>query len=106
MTNSRIAAFDALVFPQLVTAGLADPATYTPAGGGTPVACTVLVDRNVTVMRNDASQTYAATVTVMVAEVGSPRRTATFAVGSETYTVDGPPIERDESRQVLPCTVP
>ena len=100
-TNLR--ALDALIMSKLAAAGMADSATYT-APLGSPVSCTVVVDRSVQSTGFD-SQVDANTVliTAQLAEV-TPAKGGVFTVGAETFKVDKVQ-DRDESRAECVCKV-
>ena len=100
-TNLR--ALDALIMSKLAAAGMADSATYT-APLGSPVACTVIVDRSVQPTGFD-SQVNANTVliTAALAEV-TPAKGGVFTIGAETFKVDSIQ-DRDESRAECVCKV-
>jgi len=77
---------DASIVGAFVGAGLADAATYTPAGGGTALPCQVLVDR--------AAQFFGEVgevagrrivVSLFLAEVPSPSRGGVVTVGTEQF---------------------
>lgn len=86
--KDQIAADLAAVF--YATDDFADAGTYTPVGGS-PVACTVLVNHDVLIQADgyDVSvATLGTTISAMVAEVGTPARGDTIALASgTTYTV-------------------
>lgn len=101
--QSTLRALDAELMAAFTSAGLADAATYTQVGGS-PLSCSVYVDRGVTfqgfdgTVRNDA-----VTITAFLDEIAEvPKRGALFAVGAVTYKVDAV-TAKDESRVV--CVV-
>lgn len=97
-----LAELDALIVAGMTAAGLSDAATFTPDGGA-PVACTVLVDRNVSLQGElSAVVNDAVTITVYRAEV-DPDDGDTFTIGAETFVVDSI-LSRDESRVVCVVT--
>ena len=92
---------DAEIMAGLSGAGLSDAATYTPSPPGTPVACSVYVDRGLRYDGIDAQgRSGLTTITALRDEIGAvPNRGATFVIGAETFTVDR--VETaDESRAV------
>lgn len=98
--QSTLRALDADLMAAFSAAGLADAAVYTQVGGS-PLSCTVYVDRGVTyqgfdgTVRNDA-----VSITAFLDEIASvPLRGALFVVGGTTYKVDSVTI-KDESRVV------
>lgn len=105
VTNGFNAEFDAIFAPAAKAARLGDAATFTQAGGS-PVACTVLVDRGLTVQNADTGgitndQT---TITAYLADIGErPERGARFVVDGDTFVVDSVQ-SADESRVVCIVT--
>lgn len=105
VTNGFNAEFDAIFAPAAKAARLGDTATFTQAGGS-PVACTVLVDRGLTVQNAETGgitndQT---TITAYLADIGDrPERGARFVIGAETFVVDSVQ-SADESRVVCIVT--
>lgn len=87
---------DAALAAAFLAAGLADSATYTPPAGAA-VACTVLIDRAAQ-FYDDAAGVAGnrIVITLYVAEVAVPVRTAAVVIGSETFKLDQL-IDRDES---------
>jgi hypothetical protein len=80
--------------PVFATLGVA--ATYTPPGGGAPIACTVIrrspdldVGLQRAVIRGDL-------IEVRRAEVPAPQKGGTFALGAETLTVREDPRHAPE----------
>lgn len=102
MTQSTaLRALDAELMAAFTAAGLADAAIYTQ-NGGSPVACTVYVDRGVALSGFDSQvRTDAVTITAHRDEIGEalPKRGAIFVVDSVDYKVDQV-INADESRVV------
>lgn len=103
--QSTLRALDAELMTAFTTAGLADAATFTQSGGGSPTTCSVYVDRGVTfqgfdgTVRNDA-----VTITAFLSDIADvPKRGALFVVGSDTYKVDAV-TAKDESRAVCVVT--
>ena len=99
--QATLRALDAAIMAEFSAAGLADSATFTQSGGGSPTTCNVYVDRGVTyqgfdgTVRNDA-----VSITAFLDEIASvPLRGALFVVGGTTYKVDSVTI-KDESRVV------
>jgi hypothetical protein len=94
---------DATLAAAFADAGIADAATYTPPGGGSPVPCTVYVDRDVQVYTVDQTDvaTMRTAVTFMLAEVANPQRagTVTLTATGESFELDAEQ-RRDESRVV------
>ena len=98
--------FDALLHrPLFEVFGVA--ATYTPPGGGSTVACTVILDsrdrelefgRGAAIMQGQALQ-------VRRVELPAPAKGGTFAVGSATLTVLDDPRSDDPDRHVWRMTV-
>ena len=82
-------AMDAMIVDDLLRAGLADSATYTPPGGGAAVACDALVDRAVQFF--DAAGEVAGrrvVGTLFLAQVPSPVRGALVVVDGESFRLD------------------
>lgn len=102
MTQSTaLRALDAELMAAFTAAGLADAATYTQVGGS-PLTCSVYVDRGVQLGGFDTQvRTDAVTITAQRAEIGEslPKRGAIFVVGSTSFKVDQI-INADESRVV------
>lgn len=103
--QATLRALDAAIMAEFSAAGLADSATFTQSGGGSPTTCSVYVDRGVTfqgfdgTVRNDA-----VTITAFLDEIAEvPKRGALFVVGSDTYKVDAV-TAKDESRAVCVVT--
>lgn len=103
--QSTLRALDAALMAAFTSAGLADAATFTQYGGGSPTSCSVYVDRGVSfqgfdgTVRNDA-----VTITAFLDEIAEvPKRGALFAVGSESWKVDAV-TAKDESRVVCLVT--
>lgn len=103
--QATLRALDAAIMAEFSAAGLADSATFTQYGGGSPTTCSVYVDRGVAfqgfdgTVRNDA-----VTITLFLDEIGDvPKRGALFAVGSDTFKVDAV-TSMDESRVVCLVT--
>lgn len=103
MTQSAtLRALDAELMAAFTAAGLADAAIYTQQGSGTPLSCTVYVDRGVVLNGGDTQvRTDAVTITAHRSEIGEalPKRGAIFVVDSIDYKVDQV-INADESRVV------
>ena len=91
---------DAGIVGAFADAGMADAATYTPPGGGTAVACSVLVDRNVQFFGDDGAEIVGTRdlVSLFLSEVAAPARggTVTLTATSEVLKLDQPDA-RDES---------
>jgi hypothetical protein len=89
---------DAMILADLKRMDLVDTGTYTAPGGGTPVACDVLVDRNVKDFGDD--QAPVATLHVVVGifreQVATPARGGVVTVGAESWRLDAK-IDQDES---------
>lgn len=103
--QATLRALDAAIMAEFSAAGLADSATFTQSGGGSPTTCSVYVDRGVTfqgfdgTVRNDA-----VTITAFLSDIADvPKRGALFAVGSDTFKVDAV-TSMDESRVVCLVT--
>ena len=103
--QATLRALDAAIMAEFSAAGLADSATFTQSGGGSPTTCSVYVDRGATfqgfdgTVRNDA-----VTITAFLDEIAEvPKRGALFVVGSDTYKVDAV-TAKDESRAVCVVT--
>lgn len=97
--RTALRGFDNRIASVLGRPGLRDAATYT-APSGSPIACTVLVDRNTQLLSADGSSATVAEVmiTAFLAELGNkPARGGRFAIGSETFEVDSV-LDWDESR--------
>lgn len=94
---SALRALDAEILASLGTAGFADAATYTPPGFGTPVPCTVLVDRAAQFFgeAGEVAGTRIA-ISLFLAEVANPQQDATITIGSEVFRLDELDV-RDES---------
>ncbi len=82
-------------------------ATYTPPGGGSPVACIVLKDssdrhpaagRGSPIMQGHI-------VEVRKSEIAAPARGGVLLIGSESLTIQSDPETRDAERLVWICTV-
>jgi len=91
---------DAAIAGAFADAGMADAATYTAPGGGTPAACTVLVDRAVQFFGDDEAQIVGSrdVLTLYAAEIAAPARggVVTLTGTGEAFKLDKP-IARDES---------
>ena len=101
MTNGFNAEFDAIFAPAAKAARLGDAATFTQAGGS-PVSCTVLVDRGLSLQNAEtgAVTNDQVTITAYLAEIGErPKRGAIFVIGAEHFRVDSVQSS-DESRVV------
>lgn len=89
-----LAELDATLHEAFVDAGLGDVATYTPPGeGATPIAdCHVLVDHGSASFGDDLAPVVGnrTVVRLLTAEVATPERGGTLAVGDRTYTLDKP----------------
>lgn len=103
--QSTLRALDASLMAAFSAAGLADAATFTQYGGGSPTSCSVYIDRGVSfqgfdgTVRNDA-----VTVTAFLDEIAEvPKRGALFVVGATTFKVDQV-SNKDESRVVCLVT--
>jgi len=97
VSNSFLAAFDAMAAPLFAVAGLADSATYTPPGGD-PAPCTVYVERMVSTAPDNFSGALRDQVTIMLAEVAAPESGGVVTIGAETLTLFEL-ASSDESRQ-------
>lgn len=86
-----LAALDAGLTAACIDAGLGDAAVYTPPGeAAVPVPCSVLVDQAVQFF-GDSPADIVGTRTVvrfLAAEIGTPARNATLAVGSRSYLLE------------------
>lgn len=90
---------DAIFAQQLLEAGMADAATYTPPGAGDPVACTVLVDRNAQFFgENGEVFGHKILITIFLAEVAAPARQGVIDIGDESFALEQVDA-RDESQQ-------
>ena len=78
-------------------------AIYTPAGGGTAVACRVMLERDILLQPGDMSaQVYQRgnTIEALLDDLGAePARGATFVINDETFTVQAP--EKNDGDTVL-----
>lgn len=91
-------AMDGAIVAGFAAIGMADTATYTPAGGGGSITVQVMVDRTVvdngfeTVLAGDQVR-----LSFLVSEVGAgaPDRDALVLLGADTFTVDKV-VARDE----------
>lgn len=95
---------DAELRAAFVDAGAADAGTYTPPGGS-PVACSMLVDRGLSLIAVDQSSINAnqTTITLFLEEIGQrPAKGGVIQIGSEIFTIDRLDTI-DESRAV--CVV-
>jgi hypothetical protein len=82
-------------------------ASYTPPGGGSAIACTVILDgrdRELEFGRGSAVM-QGQTLQVRRTEVSAPAKGGTFAVGSATLTVQDDPRSDDPDRHVWRMTV-
>jgi hypothetical protein len=72
-------------------------ATYTPPGGGTPVACSIVLDKRDPDQRPDEGRPLAGVLVLEVraSEVAAPAARGTFLVGAKTYTVANRPERSD-----------
>lgn len=72
-------------------------ATYTPPGGGTPVACTAVLDLREEGARAEDGRPPAGQVTIEVrkSEVAAPAVGGTFAIDGRSYEVQSRPLPRD-----------
>ena len=99
--QATLRALDAALMAEFSAAGLADAAVYTQVGGS-PLSCTVYVDRGVQLTGFDTQvRTDSVTITAQRAEIGEllPKRGAIFVVGSTSFKVDQI-LNADESRVV------
>lgn len=101
--RALLEAMDQAAFAAFHHAGMADAATYTPPGGGTAVACTVLVDREAQDFgEGDAPVSgQRVAVALQLAEVSSPAKGGLVVIGtgiSAERWVLYREIKRDESR--------
>lgn len=103
--QATLRALDAAIMAEFSAAGLADSATFTQSGGGSPTTCSVYVDRGVAfqgfdgTVRNDA-----VTITLFLDQIGDvPKRGALIVVGATTFKVDAV-INADESRATCVVT--
>lgn len=89
---------DAALITAFKGAGLADDATYTPPGGGSPVSCEVMVDEGIAEFGEDLATVVGrrTLVSLQLRQVPNPVRGATVQVGTDTYTLDIPE-SRDQS---------
>jgi hypothetical protein len=96
---ATLRAFDAAAAAAFGEAGMADAGTYTPPGGGTPVDCTVLVDREQQDFADGIEPVSGqrVAVTLFLAEVEDPEQDGLVVVGSESWVLYRE-IARDESR--------
>ena len=103
--STALRALDARIAVAIGRAGLRDSAIYTPAGGGA-IACTVLVDRGLSLQNAEtgAVTNDQTTITAYLADIGDrPERGARFVIGAETFVVDSVQ-SADESRVVCIVT--
>jgi hypothetical protein len=90
---------DAIFAEQLLAAGMADTATYTPPGAGDPVDCTVLVDRNAQFFGDNGEVFgHRILITIFLAEIAAPARQGVIAIGAESFALEQLDA-RDESQQ-------
>lgn len=85
--------------------GWADDAVFRSNGVNVP-NCTVLIDRGVQLIgdQTQVSNNHI-TLTCYPVQTGKlPQRGDTFAIGSEVFCIDSPPIEQDESAAVFVVT--
>lgn len=105
MSNSILTSMDADMVAAFLAAGMADSATLTPADGGTPIACTVMVDRNIEFFGGQTQMaSRSVTITAQVAEVGTPARGSLWTVGADTWRTDDALDGTDESLVVCLVT--
>lgn len=90
--------FDAMAAEAFLDAGLADVAVLTPASGGLPMACTVMVDREAQ-FYGDVAEVAGrrVLVTLFFAEVPAPARGDVLQVGPDVWRLDALE-DADESR--------
>lgn len=89
MTNPALSQITSDVVSAFLDAGMADAATFAINAIATPVACTVLVDRDMQLAGYEsrvANRTVA--ITCMTAQTGVPVRGSVFVVGAERWVVD------------------
>ena len=87
---------DADMVAGFLASGMADSAAYT-APLGSPVDCTVMVDRAAQ-FYNEATGVAGSriVITLFIAEIAAPIRKAEVVIGGETFLLDQL-VERDES---------
>lgn len=87
----------------MLDAGLAEAATYTPKGGGTPAPCTVVVDRNIELYAEGEVEvaTFRTLITIFRVDVNDPGRGDTIALIEAGESFELADLHRrDESRTV------
>lgn len=105
MSNDVLTGMDADMAAAFLDVGMADAATLTAPEGGTPVACTVMVDRNIEFFGGQTQMaSRSVTITAQVAEVGTPVRKSLWTVGADTWRTDDVLDGSDESLVVCLVT--
>lgn len=105
MSNSGLAALDAVIHAQLLGAGIADTCTFAPVSGLTIAGASCIVDRNqaALAMRGVEFRSDAMTVTLFRAGISQrPREGDAIIVGADTFRVRSM-VEADDSRWLLEC---
>jgi hypothetical protein len=80
-------------------------AIYRPAGGGSTVACTVLVDAadDLATLGQGSFVAGQRIIEVRASEVASPKKGEAFDVGAERFVLVGAPARRDADQLVWTC---
>lgn len=97
--TSALRNLDAGIAAAFRAAGLADGATYT-APAGAPIACTVLVDRDVELLGSDGADVAMrrTVVTLFLGEIAAPAAGAVVAADGSSYTLEAK-LDGDQSRE-------
>ena len=103
--TAALRALDADIMGAMADAGFADVGTYT-APSGSPVPCTVYIDRNAGFLEQDGAAIAGNRIVIGIlrADVDRPVRGGVITVDAETFELEDM-VQRDESMQrwvVLP----
>lgn len=88
MSQAAIQNIVSEMYDAFLAEGIADDGVYTPAGGGTPVNCRVIVSRNVSPF-GDFGKAISGNVELglLLQEIPTPHRGATVLADSRTWTL-------------------
>ena len=81
-----------------IVSGLGEAATYTAPDGGDPVACIVVIHREVQSFPSGFESQLMEPhdeISLLLAEIGTPQRGGIIVIGAETWEIAGPPIAND-----------
>jgi hypothetical protein len=100
-------AFDELVDDLFADDNLAVAATYTPPGGGTSVACSVILsaeDRDIN-FNGGRQIAQGRMIDLRRSEISAPRKGAAIVIDDETFQIAADPEADDADRLIWRCRV-